>query len=97
MRRSKSFSLHLLGLRVSHRVVLLKASVHCDAGPARVYTMRGKYRQFFLRVHDDESNEVYPANLSVSEERTLEVVVETVRHSWHYVSSLPLKKYMYDS
>lgn len=48
-------------------------------GPARVYTMRGKYRQFFLRVHDDGIDEVQPTNISVSAERTLEVVVETVR------------------
>ncbi|KAF9066169.1 hypothetical protein BDP27DRAFT_1449886 [Rhodocollybia butyracea] len=45
-------------------------------GPARVYTMRGRYRQFFLRVTDDNQSESTPANVSVSAERVLEVVVE---------------------
>ncbi|KAG1890386.1 hypothetical protein F4604DRAFT_1710309 [Suillus subluteus] len=45
-------------------------------GPARVYTLRGKYRQFFMRVDADNVLEVKPCNLGVSKERTLEVVVE---------------------
>jgi len=45
-------------------------------GPARVYTLRGKYRQFFMRVDADNVLEVEPCNLGVSKERTLEVVVE---------------------
>lgn len=45
-------------------------------GPARVYTLRGKYRQFFMRVDADNVLEVESCNLGVSEERTLEVVVE---------------------
>lgn len=46
-------------------------------GPARVYTLRGKYRQFFMRVDADNILEVESCNLGVSKERTLEVVVET--------------------
>ncbi|KAG2146475.1 uncharacterized protein EDB93DRAFT_1149271 [Suillus bovinus] len=45
-------------------------------GPARVYTLRGKYRQFFMRVDADNVLEVESCNLGVSKERTLEVVVE---------------------
>ncbi|OJA17835.1 hypothetical protein AZE42_03327 [Rhizopogon vesiculosus] len=45
-------------------------------GPARVYTLRGKYRQFFMRVDADNVLEAEPCNLGVSKERTLEVVVE---------------------
>ncbi|KIK67307.1 hypothetical protein GYMLUDRAFT_863897 [Collybiopsis luxurians FD-317 M1] len=46
-------------------------------GPARVYTMRGKYRQFFLRVHEDSSHEAAPANISITDQRILEIVVES--------------------
>ncbi|KAG1815962.1 uncharacterized protein BJ212DRAFT_1355708 [Suillus subaureus] len=46
-------------------------------GPARVYTLRGKYRQFFMRVDTDNVLEVESCNLGVSKERTLEVVVES--------------------
>ncbi|KAG2150461.1 hypothetical protein DEU56DRAFT_780115 [Suillus clintonianus] len=45
-------------------------------GPARVYTLRGKYRQFFMRVDADNMLEAESCNLGVSKERTLEVVVE---------------------
>ncbi|KAG1777626.1 hypothetical protein EV702DRAFT_1099484 [Suillus placidus] len=45
-------------------------------GPARVYTLRGKYRQFFMRVDADNVLEAESCNLGVSKERTLEVVVE---------------------
>ncbi|OJA17834.1 hypothetical protein AZE42_03326 [Rhizopogon vesiculosus] len=45
-------------------------------GPARVYTLRGKYRQFFMRVGADNILEAEPCNLGVSKECTLEVVVE---------------------
>lgn len=45
-------------------------------GPARVYTLRGKYRQFFMRVDADDVLEAESCNLGVSKERTLEVVVE---------------------
>ncbi|KAF9024856.1 hypothetical protein BDZ89DRAFT_1068792 [Hymenopellis radicata] len=45
-------------------------------GPAKVYTMRGRYRQFFLRVSEDNKDETMPANLSITPDRTIEVVVE---------------------
>ncbi|KIK40453.1 hypothetical protein CY34DRAFT_807192 [Suillus luteus UH-Slu-Lm8-n1] len=45
-------------------------------GPARVYTLRGKYRQFFMRVDADNVLEAESCNLGVSKDRTLEVVVE---------------------
>ncbi len=48
------------------------------AGPAKVYTMRGRYRQFFLRVSEDNKDETMPANLSITPDRTIEVVVEVV-------------------
>jgi hypothetical protein len=43
-----------------------------------VYTLRGKYRQFFLRVTSDNVDHCISANLRVSLERTLNVVVELV-------------------
>ncbi|KAF8893958.1 hypothetical protein BD779DRAFT_1504467 [Infundibulicybe gibba] len=45
-------------------------------GPARVYTLRGKYRQFFLRVSADNQDECISANIIISSERTLDVVIE---------------------
>ena len=48
------------------------------AGPARVYTLRGKYRQFFLRVSADNVDNIMSANIGVSADRTLDIVVETV-------------------
>ncbi|KAG1898047.1 uncharacterized protein F5891DRAFT_1045759 [Suillus fuscotomentosus] len=45
-------------------------------GPARVYTLRGKYRQFFMRVDADNVLEAESCNLGVSKDRALEVVVE---------------------
>ena len=48
-------------------------------GPARVYTLRGKYRQFFLRVSADNVDEITSSNLQVAMERTLDIVVESVR------------------
>lgn len=44
-----------------------------------MYTLRGKYRQFFMRVDADNVLEAESCNLGVSNERTLEVVVEAVR------------------
>ena len=49
-------------------------------GRAKVYTMRGKYKQLFLRVLDDGQHVCQPANLKVTPERTLEIFVEDV--SW---------------
>ncbi|CAL1707472.1 unnamed protein product [Somion occarium] len=45
-------------------------------GPAKVYTMRGKYRQYFLRVTADGVTDCQSSNLKVSKDRTLEVFVE---------------------
>lgn len=47
-------------------------------GPAKVYTLRGKYRQFFLRVGDDGENDVMQSNVRVAPERTIDIVVEAV-------------------
>ncbi|KAF8557587.1 hypothetical protein OG21DRAFT_1505085 [Imleria badia] len=45
-------------------------------GPAKVYTMRGRFRQFFMRVDQLDQLEVQSAHLGVSKERTLNVFVE---------------------
>ncbi|KAK7053356.1 hypothetical protein VNI00_003982 [Paramarasmius palmivorus] len=45
-------------------------------GQAKVFTMRGRYRQFFLRVKQDNSWEVSTANLSVKADRTIDIYVE---------------------
>ncbi|KAJ4483304.1 hypothetical protein J3R30DRAFT_1760888 [Lentinula aciculospora] len=45
-------------------------------GPARAYTMRGKYRQIFMRLQEDGTIEAKPMNICVSSERILEMVVE---------------------
>lgn len=47
-------------------------------GPARAYTLRGKYRQFLLRVSANNVDEYMSANVVVHEDRTLDVVVEMV-------------------
>ncbi|KAI5890499.1 uncharacterized protein SCHCODRAFT_02507519 [Schizophyllum commune H4-8] len=48
-------------------------------GPAKVFTMRGKYRQIFLRVSDDNVDTSTSMNVAVSLERTIEVFIEPVR------------------
>ncbi|KAJ7287426.1 hypothetical protein C8J57DRAFT_585906 [Mycena rebaudengoi] len=45
-------------------------------GPAKVYALRGKYRQIILRVSADNEDEWVTANVVVSPDRTLDVVVE---------------------
>ncbi|CCL99872.1 uncharacterized protein FIBRA_01897 [Fibroporia radiculosa] len=45
-------------------------------GPAKVYTMRGKYRQYFLRVTTEGDNDCTSVNLKVKRDRTLEMFVE---------------------
>ncbi|EPQ57574.1 hypothetical protein GLOTRDRAFT_37710 [Gloeophyllum trabeum ATCC 11539] len=47
-------------------------------GPARVFSLRGKYRQFFLRVSPDNQDLMASANLAVEKDRSLEVFVEDV-------------------
>ncbi|KAI0000407.1 hypothetical protein BJV77DRAFT_386473 [Russula vinacea] len=48
-------------------------------GPAKVFTMRGKYRQTFLRVSADGEETTRSANLKVETDKTLPIVVEGVR------------------
>ena len=43
-----------------------------------MYTMRGKFRQFFMRVDQFDQLEVQSAHLGVSKERTFRVFVEAV-------------------
>ncbi|KAF8842999.1 hypothetical protein BDN67DRAFT_964880 [Paxillus ammoniavirescens] len=45
-------------------------------GPAKVYTMRGKFRQFFMRVDHHDQVQVQSAHIGVSKQRTLDVFVE---------------------
>ncbi|KAL0956493.1 hypothetical protein HGRIS_002637 [Hohenbuehelia grisea] len=47
-------------------------------GPARMYTLRGKFRQYILRV--DERNEwvTKPSNVSVSPDRSVEAFIESL-------------------
>ncbi|KAK0485866.1 hypothetical protein IW261DRAFT_1328932, partial [Armillaria novae-zelandiae] len=45
-------------------------------GPAKVYTLRGRYRQFFLRVSVDNVDEAISSNLSITSQRTIDIVVE---------------------
>ncbi|KAJ6499198.1 hypothetical protein C8R45DRAFT_981507 [Mycena sanguinolenta] len=46
-------------------------------GPAKLFTLRGKYRQLILKVTADNQDEYVEANVNVDPLRTLEVVVET--------------------
>ncbi|EEB87355.1 hypothetical protein MPER_15308 [Moniliophthora perniciosa FA553] len=54
--------------------------------PAKVYTMRGIYRQFFLRVSVDNKLEVAHANLSVNADRTIKIFIE--KASWRTGNTL---------
>ncbi|TFK23180.1 hypothetical protein FA15DRAFT_476916 [Coprinopsis marcescibilis] len=45
-------------------------------GPARVYTLRGKYRQVLLRVDASNRDEYASVNVAVHRDRTLDVVIE---------------------
>ncbi|KAI0049820.1 hypothetical protein FA95DRAFT_1488355, partial [Auriscalpium vulgare] len=47
-------------------------------GPAKVYTMRGKYRQTILRVASDGTETSQSAFLQVRKDKTLTVYVESV-------------------
>jgi hypothetical protein len=47
-------------------------------GPARAYTLRGKYRQFILRVSADNVDEFMSSNIVIQPDRTLDLVVEMV-------------------
>ncbi|KAI6032947.1 hypothetical protein F5J12DRAFT_797650 [Pisolithus orientalis] len=54
----------------------LQASPSRIDGPAKVYTKRAKYRQFFMRVDQHDNHHSTPAHLGVSIQRTLDVFVE---------------------
>lgn len=56
----------------------LQASPSRIDGPAKAYTLRGRYRQFFLRVTAENVDEHISANLVVKPDRTLDIVVETL-------------------
>lgn len=43
-----------------------------------MYTFRGKYRQFILRVSADNVDEFISANVIIQPDRTLDIVVEMV-------------------
>ncbi|KAI9059142.1 hypothetical protein FKP32DRAFT_1580237 [Trametes sanguinea] len=47
-------------------------------GAAKVYTQRGKYKQYFLRISADGDQVCQPANLMVSRTRTLDIFIEDV-------------------
>ena len=49
-----------------------------DIGRAKVCTMRGKFKQCFLRLPTEGERDCKTANLKVSPERTLEVFIEDV-------------------
>jgi hypothetical protein len=49
-----------------------------------MFTMRGKYRQTFLRVSADREETTQSANLKVETNKTLLVVMEGVRVSYWY-------------
>ncbi|KAJ6587026.1 hypothetical protein DFH09DRAFT_242880 [Mycena vulgaris] len=55
----------------------LQASPSRIDGPAKVYALRGKYRQIILRVTADNEDEWVTANVVVNPDRTLDVVVQT--------------------
>jgi hypothetical protein len=84
MRRTlfSNCSLALRGLKVRGvPLPLLSLDAHESVlvlGPARLYTLRGRYRQFFLRVSADGVEDCISANLRVTPTRTLDVVVEVV-------------------
>ncbi|KAJ8468325.1 hypothetical protein ONZ45_g17283 [Pleurotus djamor] len=61
-------------------------------GPAKVYTLRGKFRQFFLKVSADNKDEWQSANLVVSSQRTLDVFIESPYPPGHYRPS-PSREY----
>ncbi|KAI0644405.1 hypothetical protein C8Q79DRAFT_912641 [Trametes meyenii] len=50
-------------------------------GSAKVYTQRGKYKQYFLRIPANGEPVCQPANLRVAPDRTIEIVIEDVSHA----------------
>ena len=57
-------------------------------GRAKVYTLRGKFKQYFLRLPTEGERDCKTANLKVAPDRTLEIYVEDV--SIHAMSSQTL-------
>ena len=55
-------------------------------GPAKVFTMRGKYRQTFLRISAEGEETNRSANLKVNSDRTMPIIVESVR-AWSFTQS----------
>ncbi|KAH9917914.1 uncharacterized protein BXZ73DRAFT_23077, partial [Epithele typhae] len=47
-------------------------------GRAKIYTLRGKFKQYFLRLPTEGEKDLKTANLKVTADRTLEVYVEDV-------------------
>lgn len=78
MFRANNFKQARRGLMVFFFPLGLHVHPDCDLGPARAYTFRGKYRQFFLRVSADNADEFISANVIIQPDRTLDVVVEMV-------------------
>ncbi|KAK7005604.1 cation-transporting ATPase [Favolaschia claudopus] len=56
----------------------LQASPSRIDGPAKVYVLRGKYKQIVLKVTADNKDEYVDANVVVTNLRTVEVIVEHV-------------------
>ncbi|KAH9978808.1 hypothetical protein BGW80DRAFT_696853 [Lactifluus volemus] len=50
-------------------------------GPAKLFTMRGKYRQTFLRISTDGEETSQSANLKVEVDKTLSIIVESISDS----------------
>ena len=59
-------------------------------GPARAYTLRGKYRQFILRVSADNEDEFLSANVIIQKDKTLDIIVEMVHFFAIVVDLVPL-------
>lgn len=56
-------------------------------GPAKVSTMRGKYKQIFLRVSAAGELDCKPTNIKVNPDRTMDIIIEDVgTHSWKSAS-----------
>ncbi|TFK73984.1 hypothetical protein BDN72DRAFT_118510 [Pluteus cervinus] len=68
------------GFRVDARDVCdqLQTSPSRIDGPAKVYALRGEFRQFFLRVSEMNLDDYGSANLYVSQKLSLEVFVEAM-------------------
>ncbi|KAL6307871.1 hypothetical protein BKA93DRAFT_726606 [Sparassis latifolia] len=54
-------------------------------GSAKVFTMRGKYRHYFLRLTSEGEMECSPVNLTVTMDRTIEIFIEDVRMAVYLV------------